>query len=101
MTDDNLVSVSTVRWIEWIEPFGDGNEAVIMRALPSDVAAVQRKREPRYETDEQAIDDFMVVHWAQYVDYPSIGIVGVAAASADVPDENWQYQNLGRVAKTC
>jgi hypothetical protein len=96
MSDEKLVSVSAERWIEWIEPFGDGNEAVIMRMLPADVAAVQRRREPRYETDEQAIEDFMVVHWARYVDYPRVEIVGVAAASADVPEEIWKYQNLVR-----
>lgn len=94
MSDEKLVSVSTVRWIEWIEPFGSGNEAAIVRMLPSDVAAVQRRQEPRYETDERAIDDFMVVHWAHYVDYPSADILGVAAASADVSEEDWKYQNL-------
>jgi hypothetical protein len=52
-------------WIEWVEPLGDGSEAVYSRARASDVAAVRRRNEPRYVSDEQAIDDFVVVYWAR------------------------------------
>lgn len=33
-----------------------------------DVVKWQRHREPRYETDEQAFDDFLVVHWGRMVE---------------------------------
>lgn len=51
-------------YLEWVEPMDDGGTPMICRALKSDIAKVQRKREPRYENDEQAIEDFRVVHWA-------------------------------------
>lgn len=56
-------------YIEWIEPFSDGNEPVICRMRVEDVASVQRRREPRYVSDEQAIDDFVVTHWATRKEY--------------------------------
>ena len=33
--------------------------------LADDVIAWKRHREPRYESDEQALDDFLIVHWAE------------------------------------
>jgi hypothetical protein len=54
-------------FIEWVEPLGRGSEPVYMRARASDVAKVARALEPRYESDEQAVEDFMVIHWAHYV----------------------------------
>lgn len=54
-------------FIEWVEPLGNGSEPVFMRARASDIAKVRRRHEPRYESDERAIDDFLVVNFAYYV----------------------------------
>lgn len=54
-------------FIEWVDPLANGKEPVYSRARFSDIAAVRRRQEPRYKSDEQAVEDFMVVHWAYYV----------------------------------
>ena len=59
-------------YVEWIEPFcfkENGPEclSVIQRMLVSDVIKWQRWREPRYLSDKDALDDFLVVHWAKVV----------------------------------
>lgn len=54
-------------FIEWVEPLGNGSEPVFLRARASDIAKVRRRQEPRYESDERAIDDFLVVNFAYYV----------------------------------
>lgn len=70
-------------FIEWVEPLGRGSEPVYMRARASDVAKVARALEPRYESDQQAVEDFMVIHWAYYV---TDNISGRGAGPAS-PDE--------------
>ena len=57
-------------WIEWVDPFDkEGKYPVVMRMSAKDVAAYQRELEPRYTSDEQAIDDFMAVNWARKVEW--------------------------------
>lgn len=53
--------------VEWDDPLGDGSEGCTSRATVADVIAFQRRREPRYQSDAEALDDFMVVHWARRV----------------------------------
>ena len=53
----------------WDQPFFmDPLTNVQCRMTFEDVVKWQRHREPRYETDEQAFDDFLVVHWATKVE---------------------------------
>lgn len=56
------------QYVEWVEPYGDGAEAVIMQMSCEDVAKWQRRREPRYTSDQEAIDDFVVVHWGKIIE---------------------------------
>lgn len=62
-----------IEYIEWVDSVGDFPNApyCISRMTPEDVARWQRWREPRYTSDEQAVDDFITVHWARRVMYPS------------------------------
>ena len=55
-----------MEWIEWIEPFGPNNEPVYMRVTPETAIAVMKKAHPEL-TDEQALDEFIVVNWASRV----------------------------------
>lgn len=50
--------------IEWIDPLGSGSEPCYHQAHARDIATDRRRTEPRYETDEDALEDFMVVNWA-------------------------------------
>lgn len=50
--------------IEWVDPLGDGSEPCYHQAHARDIAATRRRQEPRYESDEAALEDFMVVYWA-------------------------------------
>lgn len=50
--------------IEWVDPLGDGAEPCFHQAHARDIAATRRRQEPRYESDEAALEDFMVVYWA-------------------------------------
>ena len=60
-------------WIEWIEPFGPDNEPVFCRVTVRTAVAAQKfssaqaKEGFTYVSDEDALDDFMVVHWANHV----------------------------------
>jgi hypothetical protein len=54
--------------IEWVDPLGDGAEPCYHQAHARDIAATRRRLEPRYESDEVALEDFMIVHWATFAD---------------------------------
>lgn len=55
-------------WIDWIEPFdSEAKYTLYCRLSEQDVIRFQREREPRYTSDEQAVEDFMVIHWATRV----------------------------------
>jgi hypothetical protein len=57
------------RWVEWIEPFGPKNEPVYCRVPESTAIAVQKKVAGEkgfgYASDEEALLDFVTVHWAE------------------------------------
>ena len=67
------------KWIEWIEPFGPDSEPVYCR-VTTEVAIAYQKHSAAtirseawpagfvYESDERALEDFMTVHWATYVE---------------------------------
>lgn len=62
------------RLIEWVEPFDpDAEFNLICRMKARDAAEWQFHRIDiaakgfKYESLEQALDDFMVVHWAVFV----------------------------------
>jgi hypothetical protein len=51
--------------VEWVEPFGVKNSALKSRCTARDALEMMRSVHPGlYETDERALDDFVVVHWA-------------------------------------
>ena len=51
--------------IEWTDPWGEGSEPMVHRMLAKDVASARRRDDPRYQSDQEAIDDFITIHWAQ------------------------------------
>lgn len=64
-------------YIEWDEPFGTGVSWYTCRALKDDIIKymkeeyqLQFKAHPNYpyKTDEEALQDFMVIHWARECD---------------------------------
>jgi hypothetical protein len=66
-----------MRIVEWIEPYHscpDGSYlGTLTCRLPVEVAIASRKEMVKgtdftYESDEQALDDFIVVHWAKVID---------------------------------
>jgi hypothetical protein len=71
--------------IEWVEPFGPNSEPVYCRVTEQTAIATQRhigRTMPtpyEYESDERALEDFMVVHWAESVteETADMGNVGV------------------------
>ncbi len=62
------LALETNQLIEWVDPLGDGAEACYHQAHARDIAATRRRQEPRYESDEAALEDFMVIHWATIPD---------------------------------
>lgn len=59
-------------FIEWIEPYGPNNEPVYMRVAEPTAIATMRASALRkghvYESDTQALQDFMTVNWAQRIE---------------------------------
>ena len=81
---DEILKGDPEQMIEWIEPYGPDNEPVYMRLPRSTVIALQRSSAMKhsdyaYETDDKAVEDFMVVHWAQYT-------VASLPINAELPD---------------
>src|SRR5271165_2706748 len=58
-----------MKWIEWIEPFGPNDEPVYCRVPETTAIAVQRSKH-NYNNDQQALDDFIAVHWAYVKEEP-------------------------------
>jgi hypothetical protein len=62
-----------MKWIEWVEPFvGAGKQRdypVYMRVTP-DAAIAYMKDLQDYDSDEEALADFMGVYWAKEVEVP-------------------------------
>jgi hypothetical protein len=52
-----------MKWVEWIEPFGPNSEPVYLSCPATTAVAVMMQAHP-YESDQEALDDFIVVHWA-------------------------------------
>ena len=51
--------------VEWVEPLGVKGRVLKSRCTTSDAIDMMRYRYPGlYETDERALDDFVVVNWA-------------------------------------
>jgi hypothetical protein len=66
------------KYVQWVEPYGDGDEALWMMMSIADVVSVRREEEPRYtsdgKSDQQVIDDFCVIHWGTVVEWePVVG----------------------------
>lgn len=62
-------------WITWVEPYGSGSETVYSFMKVEEVITAQKrhaynKRKYQYSSDEEALYDFMVVHWAQFCTEP-------------------------------
>lgn len=66
--------VNNEPWVEWIEPFGPKNEPVYCRVPRSTAIAHTRAAVPTgavdTRNDEEAFEDFKVVHWAWDCDPP-------------------------------
>lgn len=66
----------TEEWVEWVEPFDENSNEVIMRIRPATAVdfmqdlASERKAPFNYKTDQDALDDFLTCHWAYIVRYP-------------------------------
>lgn len=58
--------------IEWIEPGDDGKTPVVRRCTAEEAASAARAAAAvhgkEYEWSSQAVEDFMVVNWAKWVD---------------------------------
>jgi hypothetical protein len=67
------------KYVEWCDPWDmECKYNVVMRMKVEDVIAWQKEDAKNryhkyfkgYETDEDALQDFMVVHWAEIKEYP-------------------------------
>jgi hypothetical protein len=66
--------MDTTQLIEWYEPYdAEGKLNLICRMTKEDAIQAQYKARDQvrpgfvYESDQQALDDFMVIHWAREV----------------------------------
>ena len=58
------------KYVEWCEPFdSEAQVNLICRVRVDEISKWQRSRDDRYTSDQQALDDFLVVHWGQIKDY--------------------------------
>lgn len=61
------------QWIEWAEPWGLKDEPVFMRVRPEVAIAKMKASFPeRNYSDEGALDEFIVVNWAQVIEIEPI-----------------------------
>lgn len=59
-------------WIEWVEPFDVAGNPMYCRVARDVVIAAQKEavkaRKFEYLDDQQALDDFIAVHWAKVIE---------------------------------
>lgn len=60
-----MVEKGKERWVEWVEPFGPNSEPVYL-SIPESTAVAKQKSLYYYNSDKEALYDFMVVHWATF-----------------------------------
>ena len=59
-----------MKYVEWIEPYGSGNEPVICRMSLKHILKIQIDKNPLYGSfSERAIKDFIVIHWGSIKEY--------------------------------
>lgn len=59
------------KFVQFAEPWTEVNGETLGQVVRIKVEAVikfQRFKEPRYESDQQALEDFLVVHWAEVIE---------------------------------
>lgn len=61
--------MSKERWVTWVEPWGPNQEAIYCCA-PASACIAWYQKYHKDLTDEQALDDFMVVNWASFTKKP-------------------------------
>lgn len=58
------------QWVEWVEPYGPNDEPCWRRTSAQTAIKVAKlvaaKHNHTYQSDEQALADFMAVHWAMF-----------------------------------
>lgn len=65
-----MLAFEKAKWVEWIEPFGPNSEPVFCRVRPEVAIAVSKRTAGMinpdyvYESDQDAFEDFVIVHWA-------------------------------------
>ena len=56
------------KWVEWAEPYGPNSEPRFCQVSKTTAVAVARaaaaQKGHQYATDEDALLDFVIVHWA-------------------------------------
>lgn len=63
-----MISFQNAKWVEWIEPMNKKGDPVYCRVRPE--VAIQCSKEAAektghvYTNDQDAFEDFVVVHWA-------------------------------------
>ena len=66
------------KYMEWMEPYDDGDSCVICRMSFEDVIKSMKKYQEKHKDhpnypypDEQAmLDDFQTIHWATVIECP-------------------------------
>jgi hypothetical protein len=65
-----------MRWITWVEPFsacGEPCYCVVSEKAAVEVmrsAALVHPKKHKYSSDQEALEDFMTVHWAGFCEKP-------------------------------
>lgn len=64
-----------MRWIEWVEPYGDYGTLYCTVSEKTAIAvekaiAAAAGKPGIYSTDDEALQDFMTVHWATFTTKP-------------------------------
>lgn len=63
-----MIPFQNAKWVEWIEPMNKKSDPVYCRVRPE--VAIQCSKEVAektgyiYQNDQDAFEDFVVVHWA-------------------------------------
>jgi hypothetical protein len=58
-----------MKWIEWVEPYDESNDPVYLRIAATTAIAAMKRMHP-YASDQDALEEFIVVNWATEVDIP-------------------------------
>lgn len=76
------------RWVEWVDPYDKSFVAVLCYMRAEEAIKAQRKLH-NYESDEEALADFVTVNWGRVVNIDPREAIELVVQQANSTEQVW------------